>query len=290
MKPKIRPLYLTLLGILAFAAPAAHGQDDENEAEKAEIAANEAVWTDENFDQWVFGNVGDAAAVRARLSSLLNLQIDDIHRVCSLTEAQKKKLQLAGRGDIKRLFDRVDEKKKKFQLVKNDQNKIGEIFQEIQPLQAEFQSGSFDESSLLFRTVNKTLDAEQGSKYAKVMKDRKLYRYRARVEMAIAMLDSVVAFRGDQRERLEAVILAETTPPRKFGTYDYYVVMNQLANIPEARIKPIFDDTQWKTLHRQLEQSKGMKQFLADSDLLDADARPAQAPPAAETKAEVKKN
>jgi hypothetical protein len=46
------------------------------------------------------------------------------------------------------------------------------------------------------------------------------------------------------------------------------VVLVQLAKLPEATLKPIFDDAQWQLLKRQLTQMQGMEQFLKNSDLL----------------------
>ncbi len=225
-------------------------------------------WTDETFDQWVFGQ-RTAAASRTRLLSLLTLQIEDVDRTCGLTDAQKAKLELAGKGDVKHLYDRVAEKKRRFQAVKNDRNKIGNIFQEIQPLQSAFNSGPFDDGSIFFKTITRTLDDSQGAKYEKTLADKRLFRYRAKVDLTVAFLDNAVGFKADQRKKLAEILMAETKPPRKYGQYDYYVVMWQAAKLPEAKIKPIFDDTQWKLLSRQLTQVQGMGQFLKQNGYLD---------------------
>ena len=63
---------------------------------------------------------------------LLSLNVEDLERTCGLTPVQKKKLLLAGRGDIKRFFDRVEDIRKKFDKVKNDQNQFGLMWQDIQ--------------------------------------------------------------------------------------------------------------------------------------------------------------
>ena len=250
-------------------------------------------WTDETFDQWVFGSRTPAAA-RTRLNSLLTLQIEDVDRTCSLTPEQKTKLELAGKGDVKHLYDRVAEKKRKFQAVKNDQNKIGNIFQEIQPLQSSFNSGPFDEGSIFFKAITNTLEGAQKTKYEDVLSNKRLFRYRAKVDLTVAFLDNAVGFKADQRKKLSEILLAETKPPRRYGQYDYYVVMWQAAHLPEAKLKPLFDETQWKLLNRQLIQAKGMGQFLKQNGY--ADDMPGDAAPkaleanAAVEKVEVKKD
>ena len=51
---------------------------------------------------------------------MLAAQIDNIDRACKLTEAQKEKLHLAGRGDIKRFFDRYERVKGKAEVTQRD--------------------------------------------------------------------------------------------------------------------------------------------------------------------------
>ena len=122
------------------------------------------VMTDDQFDQWVFGGPRNSRAGRNKLDSLLTLQVDDVARVCRLSEPQKKKLLLAGRGDIKRFFEKVEEKRKKFDKVKTDQNKIGEIYQELVPLQAVLNSGLFNEGSFYSKTLKTVLSDEEKAK------------------------------------------------------------------------------------------------------------------------------
>ena len=77
-----------------------------------------------------------------------------------------------------------------------------------------------------------------------------------------------------------------TKPSRKSGQYDYYVIMFQLGRVPEEKLKPLFDATQWKVVNRQLDQFKQMEPFLKQSGQLPnsddeaerSDATPVVAP------------
>lgn len=266
------PWALALLATLA-AAPAARAQAWDDDADEAEAEAvmnpHMVVYSDEQFDQWVFGGGKNLAVVRASTDSLLARQIEEIDRACGLTDDQKKKLRLAGRGDLKRFFDVYDEKKHKFQALKNDQNKINEIFQEIQPLQASIAAGLFGEGSIFAKTVGKTLDPPQAERFEKIAKEKRTYRYRARVELAVNLLDNYVGLTADQRHRLAAVLVEETRPPKKFGRYDYQVVILQASKLPEARLRPIFpDDAQWRKVRRQMDQVKGLELYLRNNGFL----------------------
>src|SRR5271157_2788461 len=242
--------------------------------EEAEVAVQPIqpvfMLTDDQFDQWVFGGPRNSRAGRNKLDSLLALQVDDVARMCTLSEAQKKKLLLAGRGDIKRFFDKVEEKRKKFEKVKQDRTKIGEIYQELVPLQTALNSGLFGDGSIYAKTIRRVLSEEEDARYQKVIQDKKRFRYKAKVELVVAQLDQSVGFRDEQRRKLVELILSETQPPTRFGQYDYYLVMYQAGQIAEAKLKPLFEDRQWALLNRQLNQMRGMEQFLRAQGLLPA--------------------
>jgi hypothetical protein len=251
---------LVSLVIIAMARPAL-AQDDEDEVE-APAVVQRFMMSDENFDQWVFGGMGNAGAARNRLAMLLTLQIADIEGACSLRPAQKKTLELAGRGDVKRFFESVEEKRRKFQLVKNDQNKFGVFYQELQPLQMKFNSGLFGDGSLYHKTIRSTLDPAQAMAYEKTQKDRARFQYQAKIERVISQLDATIGFRVDQRRKLVTLLVEETPAPRKFGQYDYYVVLYNAASLPVEKIKPIFDDAQWRVLTKHFAQARSMEPFL----------------------------
>jgi hypothetical protein len=266
---------------VALDSPA-RGQDDPEDEPEIIVQPQPAFeMSDDNFDQWVFGGGRNAQTGRRRLESLLNLQVEDVDRTCGLTEDQKKKLTLAGRGDIRRFFVQVDEKRRKFQLVKRDQTKIGEVFQEIQPLQATLNSGLYNEQSFFSKAIRKTLTPEQSAKYEVALREKMLFKYKAKVDLAIATLDRSVGLRFEQRKQFAKLLMEETQPPKRFGQYDYYVILLQASNLPEAKIKPIFNEQQWRLLNRQFQNAKGLETFLKNGDFLPAGANDAPPPPPA---------
>lgn len=274
----LAPIFASSL-VMIVASSSARAQDDDIIVDDEQVLRGEVVnrvmYTDENFDQWVFGG-RNLSAIRSHLDSLLALQIEAADRACKLSDAQKAKLKLAGKGDVKHFFDRVAEKKRQFQLVKNDQNKIGEIFNEIQPLQLTLNSGPYDDGSIFFKTIRKTLDASQVDGYENVVRERLRFRYRAKVELVVATLDQALGLRGEQRKKMVDLILAETKPPKRYGQYDYYLVMYQLSKIPEAKMKPLLDAAQWKVLQAQLQQGRGMEDFLRQNGFLLEGDKPAK--------------
>ena len=255
--------------------PAARGQDievlDDDGAVDMAIAAPMVMWRDENFDMWVFGNQGNGASGRSRFDSLLVLQVEDVDRSCGLAREQKQKLMLAGRGDIKRFYDRVEEKRKKFKLVQNDQNKIGQVLQDIQPLQQSLNAGLFNEGSLFAKTLKKTLNEEQAASYQEVLRERRRFYFQARVELVVTLMENTIGMRDDQRRKFVQLLLEDPKPPKRFGQYDQWYVMVLAFRLPEAQLKPIFDEGQWRLLQRRFQQAKGLEQFLKTNDVLPDD-------------------
>jgi hypothetical protein len=259
--------------VLCLGGNLALAQDDDDDEDQNVVQQRQVFMVaDQTFDQWIFGNVRTAAAARARFESLLKLQVQDIDRACTLTDLQKKKLELAGRGDIKRFFDRVEEKRKKFQLSKTDQAKINEILQEIQPLRMTYNSGILDDGSIFSKTLKKTLDEQQSTTYANSIRDKKLFLFRAKIDLVVASLDNSLGLSDEQRRKLSKVLLEETRPPKKFGQYDYYVVLYQASKLPEPKIKPILDDAQWRLLSVQFDRARGLEQFLRTNGFVPDDA------------------
>src|SRR5258708_38054924 len=73
------------------------------------------------------------------------------------------KLDLAGRGDIRRLTDRIDELRKEFQLVddRGDQQIPQALTQRAQDLGVAVGSGPFDDRSVFAKTLRQILNSDQ---------------------------------------------------------------------------------------------------------------------------------
>jgi hypothetical protein len=262
-------LVLAWLAVCGWG-PSARAQvpDDEDELEAQLPAQRNFIIDESNFDMWVFGNSRNGATALARLETVLHLKIAELDRAVRLTKLQKQKLELASRGDIKRFFDKVEEKRKAFQLVRNDQQKFGEFYQQLQPLQQTFNQGLFGDDSLFAKTVKKTLDRGQVAQYDDLSRQRRVLRQQAKLGRVLATLDNSLGLDTSQRRRLSKLIVEETHPPRKPSSYDFYVVLYQLALLPEERIRPILHEAQWKVMSPMLIRAKAYKLMLSKQGLL----------------------
>lgn len=267
-----RPRWLRLLALpmilLASLAIAADEDDDDPPANAAQVN-NGFFIQEENFDQWVFQGSNNAAAGKARIESSVKMKLAELRRVCDLTDAQSKKLTLAARGDMRQFFEEVEVVRKKFLKVRNDQNAFNQIWQEIHPLQRKQQAGLFGDSSFFAKTVRNTLTREQQEKYQVVLDDRRRFRYQASAEVALHNMSNSLGLRHDQHEALFKLIIEETQPPLSFGQYDQYFVFFSLAKLPNAKLKPLLDDRQWKLLQPQLQQGRAMETTLMQQGMIE---------------------
>jgi hypothetical protein len=201
------------------------------------------------LDRWIVNRFGTAAGIRDNLETRLAGRLDVLRITCSLTNAQTKKLRLAGRGDIKRFMDRLEFADGNVAdagagNVQDFALDIDEVDRALEKL--------FDVGSLFSKTLVTTLSVEQFAREEKVMRDKNSARYLLAVTDTVRRLARVADLSDGQSEKLSRLILLETAPPREFGQSDYAFVMFQASRLPAAKLEPIFLGPQWKELKQQL--------------------------------------
>jgi hypothetical protein len=192
---------------------------------------------------------GTAAGLRKHLETRLTGRLDSLQDTCKLTVPQRKKLQLAGRGDIKRLMDRIDP------IFESSANST---VADIQRFTAETRelfnamNGLFDAGSLFSKTMSTTLTHEQFAEHERALREKNLAWYVNAVTDAVPRLAKIVDLSEAQAGKLSGLILRETSPPQKFGPADYAFVMFRASKLSEAKLREILDERQWTALKSQL--------------------------------------
>ena len=188
--------------------------------------------TDEQFDEWFFGPLGGAEKAAARFESQLTAKIGELDRMYGLTPEQKKKLEVAGKRDIRRLFDSIREKKVILDRVGRNVGELRAVVRELQAFQRTFtREFPFGGGSLLAKTLKKNLIAEQYSRYNKEF-------YRSRVEQVVSSSDMGHRLGNEQHRRFVNLIVEETPPLKQYGEYDAHAVMFQASKLPEDKLRP----------------------------------------------------
>ena len=162
-----RPLWIGLATVVLSLAPAVAGDPaDEESDENASLPEQQVKIVDSIVYRWVFGDGSDAVAARQQLDTLLQQKITAVDLICRLTETQKQKLQLAGRGDNKRLLHRVEEIETRFQLAKNDPDKVQALVGEAKLLKLGVIEPGLSNGRLLFvKILEQFLTADQRASY-----------------------------------------------------------------------------------------------------------------------------
>jgi hypothetical protein len=119
--------------------------------------------------RWAFGNAFNSIPRhRQYLDLLLKKKVATVDRICGLTDTQKRNLLLAGRGDIKRHFDRVEDIAAQFELVKNDLELKSELAAEARRPNLSRSTGLTVHDSIFLKILGRVLTAEQAAKFAPV--------------------------------------------------------------------------------------------------------------------------
>ncbi len=224
---------------------------------------------------------------RRRLDSVLALQVVDIDKTCQLTPEQKHKVELMGRGDIKRFFDQYESIKAKFQFLRNDRQNLTELSQDTRPLQMALQAGLFHDDSLLRKSLSHTLTNEQFERYDAIARERRKSRHLATIASLVNLLQRAGPFTDAKRKEFVALLAKEIQPNRRPGPYGFYVLLGQMGQIPEEKLKPLLDDKQWQLLNQYRDQYQAMEPILRKAGYLppeDEEAEKPNAPAAAPKK------
>jgi hypothetical protein len=228
------------------------------------VLEEQFVLNEQTFNQWLY----NASQGTFDSESELTLTIEAVDRTCGLSTEQKEKLRLAGRGDYARFEQQVDQLRVKFVGKSYAQNEIGEIYQKVQPLGAAYQAGLLGETSLFAKVLARSLTREQAEDFSQLEARRRQARFAAKVGLFVAAIERSCPFSDQQRSALVDLLVAETKAPRRFGQYDWYVVLYEAGKIPNEKYQQILDEAQMRQFERVLQQGRGMAHFLRQQKIL----------------------
>ncbi len=129
-------------------------QADENDAA--------AAW--EKFDAWVFRDNSTERERRNHLKGRLFVMLRDAAKNHNLSENQRAKLRLAGMGDIKRLFDLIEDSRAQFDLRNGTPDSKLKALERLTQLADTYRQGPFGDGSLFAKTLHKIVEEQKASK------------------------------------------------------------------------------------------------------------------------------
>lgn len=268
-----------ILTVLSVSWPIRADEDDDDV--KPVAGARQINITEQNFEQMVFGSLVNfnqvviengvrrtvAASVpatemaRKRLESAIDSELKWIELGCRLTEAQKKKLRLAGRGDIESFFNRAADLRQKVVGRSFDQQEYSELSMEMSRLRMMTQNGLLNEASLFRKTLRRTLDNQQRADYQQLLRQRQL-------DAAVAGLSvwdrvnnvnnaNIVSLKlsPETRQKVGELIVDQGRLPESPNSYMNYIVVLEADRIAD-QVQPLMDDKQWEAFQKLVTQAK----------------------------------
>ena len=136
--------------------PQADPDDDATDPRpRGPLNLNTASVEPENFDRWLFADDRSARERLGHLQSLLDTRIELADFVRRLTARDRAKLRLAGKGDIKRFLDLVEDRRNAFEVDRKGWKTGLAALQGLDPITRIYQEGPFGDGSLFAKTLRR---------------------------------------------------------------------------------------------------------------------------------------
>jgi hypothetical protein len=146
---------------VAAPAPAAPvDEDDDQQPPQPVVRLNimAMVVERENFDRWLFDDGRSEGERQTHLEAILQSKVELAASAHRLTEPQRAKLRLAGRGDIKRFFDQVEERRSAFEIDRRSFRTGHAALLRLGDLSQVYHNGPFGDGSLFAKTLRRIND------------------------------------------------------------------------------------------------------------------------------------
>jgi hypothetical protein len=224
----------------------------------------------EQFNRWIFSRLQNEQAARKTLLSRIEHEIERINLVAVLSEDEKAKIRLAGRGDVKRFFDDVREARRKFtELGEVNQNQVQEAYQLASPLAQRINSGLFDKNSLLKKVAATAPSPERSARIRERNQRRREMQKKVAIKAYVATMGRTIPLTSKQRGQLIDLISNEVDLAHFNATYLFQLISYRISQLPEADLRAIFDEKQWNAFENTIAQAKAMKAMLKQQGLID---------------------
>lgn len=259
-------LAATMVAVMAMGSISSAQEGEEGEAEKPPARGPR----DARGEQWTSQM---RLKTRARLETRLAMEIEHIERTCRITGEQKKKLELAGLGDLKRSLDRIDTAGKNLNAARGDEKERQMLVQEIETVRRQILAELPGQGPMFAKTLPRVLNDDQMATYREGLRASRTLRHRACVDITVEVFDITAGCSDVQRQRLTELLLRETRLPSKQCDEDV-VVLAQAVRLPEAKLRPIFDAAQWRALSPMIGEMVAQSKEELDSAEFGPDDTP----------------
>jgi hypothetical protein len=254
----------------------------ENEDEDAAaVADRQIVFSDAQFDQYVYGGtrrvvivngvqqvVSDASSnavgAQQQFEATINSEIQAIDQVCALTERQKSKLLLAGRGDYADYLDQLADLRQQMTTRPLSQQEYSELIMKLQPLRMSVaRNNLLNENSLFRKTLRRCLTEQQVGPYRDFLRAQRVKI----IESVLLNWDrnaAQVKLTGETRQNFINLLADHGRLPHSQATYIHYIVLYEVDRLAE-QIQPLLTEAEWTKLQTQVQQAKRVEASIRRS-------------------------
>ena len=122
-----------------------------------------AVLEPENFDRWLFADGLSEEGRQKRLDEILHARVEAAARTHRLSELQRAKLLHAGKGDIKRFFEAVEQGRHQFEIDRRNFNSGYRTLRNLDSLSQLYRDGPFGDGTLYAKMLRRIVsDSKAG--------------------------------------------------------------------------------------------------------------------------------
>ena len=209
---------------------------------------NDAVLTDKQFNQWVFGSTG-----KTNEETEVSLTVKAVDNACHLSESQKKELRIAGHQDYLQFNREVDELRTQYIGKSYAANNFGKLSDIIEPLAVRYEAGLLCESSQFVHALRRTLSCNQLVKYDANQAE---WHHAANVRTLVAILEANSELKSAQRNALVDLLSKQTRPAKADRELDWSSMLVQIDNIPIEKLAGILNASQIQAFKRATQQAR----------------------------------
>jgi hypothetical protein len=204
--------------------------------------------TVEQLDEWLFDGPIEKAEKKYR--DQVNLEIAQIVTACDASAEQKRLLEFAAAGDLQEILDGRLELQSRYVGYSYPWNQRNVLLDEVSVLRNQFKvllgRSSFDAKSSVYRLHSTIFSPSQVEKFVELIRARKLYMIRNRIDVSIAKIEQEVPLRDSQREALAQLL--EIRLPNGYENGGPSWIISQLQFVAPEVFMGFLSGVQWKTL------------------------------------------
>lgn len=223
-----------------------------------------------SFDRLIFPAMQSGKNARRELELRLAAQLETLDRDCQLSEQQKSKLELFGRGDLHRYFSEFETVKADYQLLTPDDPPGQALLEECDRLRSKWRDALSNPESLIQKGIPKILTANQLARHNAANGRRLHERHKSNCELANVWIQNSVSLSDQEEKNLANVLLNQTHSRLEPGEYDIEFLLWQLRRLPKDRLKALVDERKLLPLLTYLSQFEGYEFLLSQHGYLSA--------------------